>query len=221
MELTVNHQNRSFIPLQSFRAQWNLPETFGVAYFEPKQWEGLGSIEGAGPALVEVRRQVLQAVPTQIPLPALEAVTQQLKDFFHRELAAANTRVGLRDVEIDFAVSGFYDVLSSAASQLLKLALQHRCNMAQVRQEFSFANAYQDWMNAWVKVSSPAHSYRHGDLQFSVRIITNPYGRVGMAVEIAGETYYVLDMSLACPAASYMQELCGQVAKRLCQSLTC
>ena len=219
MHLIINNQNRTLIPIQTFRAQLGLPDSFQMAYFESKEWEGLGSLDGAGPALATTRQHVIQAVPPQITLTDLLSTVDDLNYIFRHELGAANVQVGLRTIEVDFAVSGFYDVLQAVAYRLVQLYHSHRDDLAQVRHNFDFAGVYQTWLNNSVQVSTTTHIYEHADAQFKVRIIYNIYGHIGLEVAVTDELYYVMDMSLACPASSYMYDLCNQVAQALCRAL--
>ena len=219
MQLLINHQLQSFIPLQKFRDLWNLPDTFQMAAFEAKEWHGLGSVEGAGQALAVVRQRVVQAVPPELTIPNLMPVLSQLTSVFRNELEVANQQVGLRPVEIDFAVSGFYDVLDAVVYHLFDLNHRYR-DPQKICEFFDFDGVYQVWLDGSVRVSSTKHTYRHGDIEFQVGVVYNIYGHVGLEVEVANEHYYVMDMSLACPASNYMRDLCKAVAQALCRTLS-
>jgi hypothetical protein len=122
-------------------------------------------------------------------------------------------------VEIDFAVAGFQDVLQAAAYRLIQLVQIYRAEPGQIAEKFDFSAIYQNWLDDSVRISTTVHLYQQGETEFKVRVLNNIYGRVGLEVEVAGEKHYVLDMGLACPAASYMRGLGGEVAQRLCQNL--
>lgn len=220
MQLTINNQACTFVPIQTFRARWQLPDTFQINLFEPKVWEGLGTIEGAGPVLAALRRRVIQAVDTQINPANLVTTVDQLTAIFEQELEAANRQIGLRPVEIEFAVSGFYDVLQAVAFHLIQLVYTYQNNPAQISSQFNFAGVYQLWLSDSARVSSTIHVYQHAGTRFEVQVIYNAYGRVGLQVNVANQLHYVTDMSLACPASNYMQDLCRQVATALCSALT-
>ena len=220
MQLLINNQNRTLITIQTFRAKWELPNSFQMAYFESKEWEGLGSLDGARPALATTRQHVIQSVPSQITLTSLLSTVDDLSYIFRHELGAANVQIDLRTVEVDFAVSGFTDVLQAVAYRLVELYHNHRNDLAQIRHNFDFAGIYQTWLDNSVRISTTTHIYDHADTQFKVRIIYNIYGHIGLEVAVTNELYHVLDMSLACPASSYMYDLCNQVAQALCQGLT-
>ena len=218
MQLIINNQNRTLIPIQSFRTQWGLPDSFQMAYFESKEWEGLGSLDGAGPALATAKQHVIQAVPPEVPLTRLLSTVDDLSDVFRRQLEEANVQVGLRPVEIDFAVSGFYDVLQAVVYRLIELYHNHQEDLARIRHSFDFAGIYQIWLDNSVQVSTTTHIYEHEDIQFKVRIVYYIYGHIGLEVTVSDELFYVIDMSLACPASSYMYDLCSQVAQALCEA---
>ena len=219
MQLLIEQQYQTLIPLPNFREQWNLPQAFGVALFEPKAWTDLGSIEGAGRELGLIRQRVAQAIPASLKPADLIAVIETLTRYFEQELQTVNVQIGLRAVEIDFAVAGFQDVLQVAAYRLIQLVQIYRAEPGQIAEKFDFSAVYQNWLDDSVRISTTVHLYRQGETEFKVRVLNNIYGRVGLEVEGAGEKYYVLDMGLACPAASYMRGLSGEVAQRLCQIL--
>lgn len=219
MQLVINHKNQAFVPIQKFRVQFGLPDTFRMDHFEAKEWAGLGSTEGSGAILAAMRRRIIQAVPSQITIQTLMPAVDEIAQRFRQELTVANQQIGLRSVEIDFAVSGFYDVLQAAAYRLLELTHLHHQNLAAVVDHFDFLSVYQAWLNDSVRVSGVAHNFQHNGRHFKVRVIYNVYGHVGLEVEFAGEIYYVADMSLACPATSYMQELYVAVAQALSKAL--
>jgi hypothetical protein len=218
MELRIGRQRQSFIPLQTFRAQWGLPDCFNVAYFEPKDWE-VGSIEGSRAALASVKQRVLQTVPDRLPLADLLISVEQLAAVFERELEMANTQIRLRPVELEFAVSGFRDILQTAAYRLIQLFYAHRDSTTPAAVEFDFLAVYHDWLDDTVRISAVSYRFEQAQLQLEVRLVYNAYGRVGLEVEMAGQKHYVLDMALACPAASFMRDLCEGTTQALCRAL--
>ena len=114
LQLSLDGHNQTLIPLPVFCTQKGLPPEFQVAYFEPKDWQGLGRLNASGRALAVVKRRVVAAVPKTIPLASLLYQVEALATFFHQELVAINPQIGLREVEIEFAVAGFADVLRSS-----------------------------------------------------------------------------------------------------------
>ncbi|MBE7550210.1 MAG: hypothetical protein HS126_03930 [Anaerolineales bacterium] len=220
MQLTIDGQPRTFIPLVAFREQGGLPEEFTLAYFEPKDWQGLGTLDGSGKALAALRQRMLEAVPATVTLAELMLQVQTLTDRFHTELTAINSQIGLREVEVEFAVAGLADVLQSVAYQLVQLSHTYHHDPSQVQTHFDFSGLYQNWLDASVRVSATTRIYSHQNVTYQVQVIYNPYGRVGLKVEVAGEVYYVTDLALACPALYYMQDLCGALAQAVCTALT-
>lgn len=220
MQLTLDGQPHKFIPLATFRSQRGLPPEFALAYFEPKEWQGLGSLDGSGEVLPFVRQRVLAAVPPTVPLTELIPQVQTLTDCFHRELVAINPQIGLREVEVEFAVAGFADVMQSVAYNLIQLSHTYRHDPAQIKNHFDFSALYQNWLDASARVSATVHTYLHQDVAYQIQIVYNAYGRVGLKVTRADEVYYVFDPALACPAANYMLDLCDAAAQSLCAALT-
>ncbi|HXV43084.1 MAG TPA: hypothetical protein VEC96_08470 [Anaerolineae bacterium] len=219
MQLTIAGQPHTFIPLPTFRSRWGLPDDFNLAYFEPKDWQGLGSLEGSGKALAIVRQRVLDAVPQTVTLNDLISQVEALTDLFQHELVAINPQIGLREVEVDFAVAGFADVIQAAAYQLLRLSHTYRHDPTQFEPAFDFSAIYQNWLDASARLSATVHFYTYENVQYEVQVIYNAYGRVGLRVQVNSEVYYVTDMALACPASNYMLDLCREVAQALCIAL--
>jgi hypothetical protein len=220
MQLTIDGQRHIFIPLPAFRQQWGLPEEFTLAYFQPKDWQGLGTLDGSGKALAALRQRMLEAVPAAVTLAELTFQVQALTDRFHTELTAINPQIGLCEVEVEFAVAGLADVLQSVGYQLMHLSHAYRHDPGQIQTHFDFSGLYQNWLDASVRVSATTQIYAHQDIKYPVQVIYNPYGRIGLKVVVAGEVYYVADLALACPALHYMGDLCGAVAQVLCAALT-
>lgn len=218
-QLTVGGHTHIFVPLSAFRSQRGLPDEFSLAYFEPKDWQGLGSLDGSGKALATVRQRMLEAVPLTLILAELIPQVQALTDLFRVELTAINREIGLREVEVEFAVAGFADVTQNVAYQLIQLSHTYRHDPRQIQLHFDFAAVYQNWLDASARVSAATHIYTQHDVQYEVQVVYNVYGRAGLQVQVANEVYYVADMALACPASNYMLDLCSAVAQALCRAL--
>jgi hypothetical protein len=219
MHLTINNQLQEFMSLQQFSRQWGLPDDFGVNVFEPKSWEGLGSIKGAGDAMTAMKDAVIAAIPEAIPVAALLSVVDILSQSFRYQLEMANQHIGLRLHDVGFAVAGFEDVVRDVVYQLLRLNHTYQGDLSQTRQKFDFLSVYQTWLDASARVSSEVYTYRHAENTFDVRIVNHIYGRVGLQVMIDSKTYFVADKSLACPGEHFMDELCREVAETICERL--
>ena len=64
MQLQIEGQVHRFTPIKNFREMFDLPLTFGIPMFDSKNFTGLGQIESAGAAELNVVRQaVLDAIP--------------------------------------------------------------------------------------------------------------------------------------------------------------
>jgi hypothetical protein len=187
--------------------------------FSPKDWSGLGSLERGGPALAHLRQVVVSAVPAAIPLHQLRDHVLALSGLFLSQLQLANADIGLREVEVDFAAAGFQDVLDATAMHLIQLSHTHQRAVAQIQKHFDFEAVYQNWLEAGARVFEQEHLFTHNNFDFKVRVVHNPYGRVGLEVRVSTETIYVADPALACPAAGFMHDLDADVARALCAAV--
>lgn len=216
MELLIQNQLQQFVPIQTFRTTWGLPDDFAVARFEPEYRQGLGTLDGAGPVLGQVKQAVVQAVPATIPLASLFSSVNQLADHFQSHLRAANRKIGLHEPEIDFAGAGFENILYGAIDEFVRLYQQHQPTPEMICKQFQYDVVYRRWLNAGVRVGTSAKQYEHDNVIFEIFIVYDPYGRVGLEVHTGDQVHYVLDATLACPAASYMKGLCQAVAEAMC-----
>lgn len=218
MVLTLNGHKQTFIPIQIFREKWELPANFTLTTFEPKDWQ-VGSMDGVGLSLVKMKQAVIDAVPSEVVWSDLLDLAADLAAVFHSELAAANQNIGLHDVEIDFAVAGFRDVMDAVAYALLRLKQIYRNDTKQIQDQFDFLTVYQTWLDDSVRISTAPHTYQHGGVSFTLRTVYNAYGRVGFEAQTPTGVDYIVDLTLACPAASYMRDLCREVTTAILQAL--
>lgn len=203
---TINGQ--PFVPIRAYRARHDLPDEFGVAYFEPKPDEGLARLDGAGDALETLRRDTLHAIPAVTERERLLAHIDAAADGFMRALNAVNGDIGLKPVEIDYACAGFRDVLSAWGYAVIR---QHPAHS-----DAAFFDAlYNDWIADSVRIAARTFTYLHGGTVYHVNIISTVYGRVGLRVIADDVTTYVADGVHACPAQSFMLALCREAARRL------
>ena len=219
MELTVDHQLRKLTPLSTFQKEHHLPADFGVAHFEPKAWEGLGSMVGSGPALAQIKQTLLQSIPTTIRASQLMMHVDALAHHFRVALEAANEQIGLRPVEVDFAVAGLEDILRDVTYHLIQWRYRPPATTSGSA-PIDFEAIYQNWLDNGTRVAVKPKIYQRGDQTFQVYVIYNPYGRVGLKIEIGDQTYYVADPALACPAAAFMATLAEEVSLAICQAVT-
>jgi hypothetical protein len=219
MELTIDDQLRKLIPLSTFQKTWHLPADFGVAQFEPKDWAGLGSMSGSGPALNQIKQALIQSIPTTISPPQLMMHVDALGHRFRVALEAANEQIGLRPVEVDFAVAGLEDIMRDVTYRLIQW--QHRPPAAADSSgPIDFGAIYQHWLDNGTRVAVESKIYDHEGQTFHVNIIYNPYGRVGLKVKLDEQVYYVADPALACPAAAFMETLAEEVSLALSRAVT-
>lgn len=203
MRLTINGEPRLFEPIKAFRLSHDLTPEFGVALFEPKDYTGLGRIDGAGADLNAVRAAVLAAIPLGLSLRDWVVFVPELTRLFTGKLYEINPRVNLHDVEIEFAAAGFADVCQAAVYAHLRGAAPH------------FEQVYAEWLDQSARVSHTVHHYG----AWCVQVVTYAYGRAGLVVDTGSETHYVADVSLACPAEGYMASLLSDVYERIASTV--
>jgi len=203
--IILNGQSYSLVPIRTFRALRNLPQSFGVSLFEPKDYTGLAALDQVGADLQSLRESVLASVPITPSRMELPFVVDRLQEAFEVELRTINPRIGLREPEVEFAVAGFGDVCRTWAYALI------RGRGAAP----DFVSVYMDWMNASVRISSQEHVYtRHGET-WHVHILNAIYGRIGLEVKMPSEILYLADSIYACPVEGFMATLLQEVAERL------
>jgi hypothetical protein len=207
MRLVIDGISREFEPLSAFRERFGLPATFGVETFQPKTWDGLGSIDGAADALQGVREVVCAAVPVAVPAADWLHSIPQLAATFEAALRQANTAIGLRDEEIAFAVNGFGDVCSAYGLALFKGRVRGTTP--------DFEAVYREWLYGSVRLGATEAPYPHQRETWQVRVIHHAYGRVGLQITRPDAVHYVADRALACPAEGYMLGLLRAVAARM------
>ncbi|MFQ3566285.1 MAG: hypothetical protein SNJ59_04740 [Aggregatilineales bacterium] len=208
MRLTIEGCTRELMPIRAFRAAYGLPETFGVALFEPKNYSGLGSIERAGAALNGVRAAVLEALPASHEPAEWLAALPELSVRFQAELQAINPIVGLKPEEIGFAAAGFDDVCHAFVYAVIGAR-------AAGEPHPPFSAVYARWLDATVRVSTARHLYEHHGQNWTIQIITCTYGRIGLIVRRPAAVHYVHDAALACPAEGFMAALLAEIAQTL------
>jgi hypothetical protein len=207
MKLNIDGHSYTFIPIRAFRAAHDLPPEFGVAMFEPKTYEGLGSVEGAGAELNGVRAALLAAIPSRVAPTDLLPTVEALMSLFKTQLYAVNNVVGLRPVEVDFAVAGFADVTQAFAYALVRARLGG--------DPPDFDTIYQAWLESSARVAYTVHEYTHNERVWQVQVVSHAYGRAGLIAESDGEIYYVADATIACPAEGFMAGLLREVCAGL------
>src|SRR5258705_5156595 len=168
MQRTIEGIRYTFIPIKAFRATHRLPTTFNITLFESKDYAGLGRIDAAGAALNQLRSTVIAALPKQLlPLNWMSALPD-LTHLFEAQLYQINDQVGLRDVEIEFAVAGFSDALQAYA-YAFAYANTTRTPLP------DFQSVYAEWLNGTVKIFAQQHSYLLDDKSCTIQVIAHAY----------------------------------------------
>jgi hypothetical protein len=215
MRLQLDGKWHDLIPLAEFKARYQLPHDFGIALFEPKDYTGLGRLDQAGDALQRLLRETLSAVPVNLQWPALFDVLAQVLRTFGSTLEAINPTVGLRPVEVEFAVSGLGDLCQHFGYELMRLKVLNQPLPDEIAHTL-----YHDWVNTSVRVSSTRHAYHVGSIKWQIQLLNTIYGRVGFIIYHSnGHIDYVQDDRYACPADAFMLRLFLQLSKRILDAL--
>lgn len=206
MELLVDGARQTFVPLKTFQEQYGLPESFGIRLFEGKDYTGLATIDRAGPHLHDLREALLAAIPETITLPDLMPLLDSLREQFRAALYGINEDVGLKPVEIEFAVAGFGDVNQA----LFYMLMQGRGQTAP-----DFMPIYYGWLDQTVRLSQTVHPYVYQGQTWQVQVVNHAYGRAGLRINTGDQVQYVLDSAYTCPAQGYMTGLMHDLAMRI------
>jgi hypothetical protein len=217
MLFNIDGQPRDLTPIKDFRVAHDLPPEFGVGLFEPKDYAGLGRIDRAGAELNSVRDALLDALPAHMNARGWLTFLPDYARLFESKLYDINAQVGLKDVEIEFAVAGLSDVLHQFAYALVRLKSKPTTSPFHAMGEGDnlFRQVYADWLNNSLKVFSGVYPYDHQGKKWDVQIIAHAYGRAGLIVRTPSETYYVYDPALGCPAEGFMAALLTEIAARM------
>ena len=211
MQLTIDGEERTLIPIRDFRAQYGLPDDFSVEFFEPKDYMGLGHIDSTGTELNGICAAVVEAIPSRLTVQDLMVVMPRLGNLFREKLLAAI--IQLRDVEIDYAVSGLDDVHQAVLFTLVRADVMDA-------QPPPFDAIYMSWLNNSVRVAQKIHSYQHRGEAWRIQILNTAYGRAGLVVTTQDGTHYVYDKGLSCPAEGFMYTLLKDVFSSIMAALT-
>ncbi|MDQ7027859.1 MAG: hypothetical protein Q9P01_22270 [Anaerolineae bacterium] len=212
MRLIVDGQVQDFVALKIFRDVHHLPDTFGVALFEPKDFTGLATIDKGGSEMNELRQGILDSIPEAFSLMDALTVADTLRAVFRNGMYGINDVIGLKVAEVEFAVASFGDVLRDWVYALI------RCQSTQSAVP-QFQQIYGDWLNASTRLSHHVHDYSHKSETWHINIINNAYGRVGLQVQRGAIADYVQDGMYACPAEGYMMTLLTEVTALLTMRL--
>ena len=208
MNLIIDGQDQGLVDIKPFRQQYGLSNAFSISAFEHKDYTDLANIENAGNEMNQLRDTMLNQIPEKLNLQNLLSFVSTFSDRFQIELYAINDSVNLKDVEIDYAVSGFYDVCHALAYALIRSHTQKQPNLP-------FIVIYMQWLNDSVRLSQDVHDYVHDDENWKIQVINTAYGRIGMKITSVNEVVYVRDSKLACPAEGFMYTLFTDIAQKI------
>lgn len=208
MKLIIDDTEQTLIAIKDFRETHKLPDTFGIEQFEPKDFEGLASLDKAGSEMNQLRENILNLIPKTIDVPRLMTFIDHLQLQFQTDLFAINDAISLKDVEVDFAVAGFGDVLRSMMYKMIP-AKANQQGMP------TFESIYTTWLNDSVRVSSHVHDYQHHATSWKIQVINHVYGRAGLRVEMDDSITYVADGIYMCPAEGFMYILLKDITYKI------
>jgi hypothetical protein len=207
LELTIEGNRYELIPIKDFRAMHRLPPTFNINLFESKDYTGLAQIDSAGAAINQIRTTVMAALPKRLLPMEWLSFLPQLTHIFEAQLRRINDQVGLRDVEIEFAVAGFNDALQAYAYSFIYACAAHTPFP-------DFQAVYTEWLNGTVRLYAKQHAFMLDDETCTVQVIAHAYGRIGLLIR-ASQVYAVYDPMLVCPAEGFMTKLLIEVAAHM------
>jgi hypothetical protein len=211
MQLLIEGQLQQFIDLRTYQTQHQLPDSFSLALFEQKSYEGLGSIDHAGTALVNLKRDLLAQLPRwKTPKEWLDH-HPELQEQFYQMLVATNEQVGLRESEIEFAVAGYGDVCHVWIYHLIYAKTTRHDAQA-------FMAVYAQWLFDSVGLAQTIYPYSHQGEEWHIQVVIHAYGRVGLRIQRGVLVDYVMDNRLACPAEGFMVGLFTDVAAHIRES---
>lgn len=213
MKLRIDGVEHELILIKDFREAHQLPETFGIAQFEPKNYEGLGSLDNAGAPMNELREHVLQLIPDAVTVQELMQFIDHIQLQFQTDFFNINESIALKDVEIEFATAGFGDVLRAMMYKMIPAKVS-KGEMP------SFEGIYYQWINDSVRVSRQVHEIQHHDMTWKIQIINHVYGRAGLRINIGDDIVYVADGSYLCPADGFMYTLLKDVCYKIWSALS-
>jgi hypothetical protein len=206
MQLIIENAERQLLPIKDFRQAHALTESFSVALFEPKDFAGLAAIDKAGQEMNSLRQGLLDMLPANLSKMDLLSVSDGQREAFRAGLYSINEKIGLKPEEVEFAVSGFGDVLQNWVYAL-------------IRGNADFRVIYTQWLNDSIRVSQNIHDYPHQGQVWHVKLLNHAYGRMGLKVQIGEDVYYLADSVYSCPAEGYMlgllNDLCEAMKIRL------
>lgn len=213
MRLTIRGIPQQFTDIKTFRTAQGLPDDFSVAIFEPKDYTGLGRVDRAGNALTEVKQATLNAIPQQLSLRAWLTFLPVVTAAFEEKLRAVNPRIGLRDIEVEFAAAGFQDLCSTLIFALMKAHTEGTPPP-------DFLEVHAAWLDTTARTLHTVYLYQHKGEDWQVQTVYHAYGRAGLIVHTPTATHYIHDSALGCPAEGFMLTLFMQVAAKIAASIT-
>ncbi|MGQ9889733.1 MAG: hypothetical protein ACUVSX_14785 [Aggregatilineales bacterium] len=208
MKLFVDLAKRDLMPIAAFRAALDLPQTFGVAHFEPSVGARPGWADAAACELAEVQEAVLEAMPTQLPLQGWPLALPPLVTLLQDKLNQAAPLLCFDSHDIAFIVNTF--------AKLCQAYLHALISARSASQPLpDFEAVYASWLDSTVQSSSTVYPYVHRGEVWAVQVLRHAYGSVGLVVWTDTLTYYVEDSAAGCPLQPFTEALLQAAAARM------
>jgi hypothetical protein len=206
-EFIIRGEVRQFIAITEFRENYQLEDNFAVALFQPKDYQGLGSIEGAASDLATFYETMIVAIPNHTPKSGWVAFLMELQILFRHQLYAINGHIGLKASEINYAVLNFGAICQEFVSSLITKRIRGEPSAC-------FDEVYETWLNRTIEISHPYFYLYHDELWY-IELVKHAYGRMGLIIKTPTDTHYVYDTSLACPAEKFMERLSRAITEKI------
>jgi hypothetical protein len=206
-EFIIRGQARQFIAIAEFRENYQLEDNFALELFQPKDYQELGSIEGAGSDLAAFYETILAAIPSHTPGSGWMAFLMELQILFRHQLYAINAHIGLKASEVDYAALNFGVICQEFISSLINKRMRDQTDAC-------FDEVYKTWLNRTIEMSL-RYFYLYHDELWHIELVRHAYGRMGLIIKTHADTHYVYDASLACPAEKFMEQLSRAIAEKI------
>lgn len=220
MELMVEGQSQQFIPIQLFREQHNLPESFGIAAFASADMAYNPFWQQVDQQLDEISERLKAVIPLSLTTATLPEVPLLVTTIFEHELVAAGADMELTRDEVEITTTDFQNVLEPAVYKLVELSYLNGGNKAAVRAHFDIQAIYQEMVDSTVFVNGQIYEYDHQGATWEIQTIHCVYGPVGLKVNTATAKQYVADYTLAFPAHEFLKTLAIRVGEKICAVFT-
>lgn len=218
LTITLNGELKRLASLADFRAEHQLPDVFGVAFFEPEgiEYHPIWSRQAVLQAVGEVLHT---AVPHTIPLAQLNQLPQMLALIFQNEIITRGTDGDLLRDDVEQVATDLQNILEPAAYKLIELYYQNGQDKTAVAEKFDMPAIYQEVLDSTVQLSYKAEGYPARP-EWEIDVIYSVYGPIGLQVNTAVDTHALEDRTLAFPALDFIAATGLALGRVLCDGFT-